>query len=216
MLSNQQRGPFNLAIINIPEKRHTRTFTTARSQVWNRDKMFSKMYGMLESWRTIAMFLHHCGSAPMLMVCVRVCVCKRVRAAEFEPSGKDGRVVNPCGWRSWKAIHIFSWLNHILSSRCPVRTGTCEWLSEEQNRNVGLKETRLINIWVMILMTPWLWRKVNFPLDVHQLVCLLGPFWNCNHKVGNFSWRYARCLGRMKEIVHKLFEHIQNIGFYKY
>lgn len=64
----------------------------------------------------------------------------RAHAAEcFEPSGKAGRVANPHGWPSRKAIHIYSWLHHILSYRCPIlRPGTI--ITPKQGRNMESSE----------------------------------------------------------------------------
>lgn len=58
-------------------------------------------------------------------VCVfqRVCVCLC-----FESSGKAGRVVNPRGWLSRKASHIYSWLNPVLTYSTDVRC----WDEEQQ------------------------------------------------------------------------------------
>lgn len=55
-----------------------------------------------------------------------------------EPSGKAGRLANPHGWPSRKAIHIYSWLHHILSYRCPQRRPRTP-ITPKHARNMGLE-----------------------------------------------------------------------------
>lgn len=110
--------------------------------------------------------------------CECVCVCKserkreRERAQElaavcFEPSGKAGRAANPCGWPSRKAIHIYSWLNHILSYRCPILRPRTR-ITSEQNRNMGLKEIQTRAVFIACWVTLWYrWhfqKKENSPI----------------------------------------------------
>lgn len=96
-----------------------------------------------------------------------VCVCPEVC---LEPSGKAGRVANPHGWLSRKAIHIYSWLNHILSYRCPaLRPGTR--IATGQDRNVGLKEncdqSCIYNLLshCLIQMTQWLKENIQMQMQ---------------------------------------------------